>query len=107
MAVKKLVKPPSGKGGIKPKGQSPAQAATPPKEPEKPFSFITVRIGKLPGQIIDVALNGGRTVADAVSGANYGSVSDYEIRVNSVVGNLRTELKESDTVLLIRKIAGN
>jgi sulfur carrier protein ThiS len=68
--------------------------------------YITVRVGKLPGKIVSIALNGGRTVRHALEGAEL-DPSGYEIRVGTVPANLETELKEGDTVLLLKKVKGN
>ncbi len=83
----------------KPAASKPAAAA---KDP----GFITVRVGKLPGRIGDIALNGGRKVRDALSGAEL-SDSGYEIKVNACPATLDTNLKQGDTVLLVRKVKGN
>lgn len=68
--------------------------------------FITVRVGKLPGVIQQVALNGGRTVADALEGAGL-AVEDYEVRVNGRLSTLDTKLTAGQTVLLLKQITGN
>jgi len=68
--------------------------------------FITVKVGKLPGQIKEVVLNGDRTVQAAVGAAEL-DASGHEIRVNTGTGALDTVLREGDTVLLVRKIRGN
>lgn len=83
-----------------------ASAKTKTAEAEKPFSFITVRVGRLPGVIQTIALNGGRTVADALEGAALSS-NGYEIRVNGAPSDTTTNLTEADTVLLVKKIKGN
>ncbi len=70
------------------------------------FSTITVRVGTLPGRINDIVLNGGRTVRDALIGAEIRG-SGYEIRVNGVIANEEVNLEEADTVLLVRRIQGN
>lgn len=70
------------------------------------MQFITVRVGKVPGEIKDIALDGGRTVSDALSGAGLNSAG-FEIRINGVIGNTSTELHNGDSVVLVKKIAGN
>lgn len=70
------------------------------------MDFITVRVGKLPGRIMDIALNGGRTVADALNGADLYS-DGFEIRVNGAPADLEYNLANGDTVLLVKKITGN
>jgi len=71
-------------------------------------SFITVKVGKLPGMIKEVALNGSRTVADALAAAELeGSTEGYTIKVNSADAALETVLSNGQTVLLVKKIKGN
>ncbi|HVT16664.1 MAG TPA: hypothetical protein VHQ90_10875 [Thermoanaerobaculia bacterium] len=70
------------------------------------LDFITVRVGRLPGRIVEIALNGGRSVGDALAGAEL-DFTGYEIRVNSELAQLGDELEDGDTVLLVKKIKGN
>lgn len=69
-------------------------------------SFISVRVGKLPGRISEVALNGERTVSAALAGAEITS-DGHEIRVNGASADANTLLSDGDTVLLVKKIKGN
>lgn len=78
---------------------------TAPKE--KPFSFISVKVGKLPGRIHTIGLNGGRTVKDALEGAGITSIDGFEIKVNSKNGTLDTTLKNGAVVILVKRIKGN
>lgn len=72
------------------------------------FSYITVRVGLLPGRIRDIALNGGRTVEHAVQGYDNGmDAAGYSIRVNNEPAESSTELSEGDVVLLVGEIEGN
>lgn len=84
-----------------PAAPAPAEAPAPAVE-----SHITVRVGRLPGRIHDVALNGGRTVQDAIKGAEL-DATGYTIKVNAAPATLRTALNQGDTVLLVKAIAGN
>lgn len=68
--------------------------------------FIVVRVGKLPGRINDIALNGGRKVSDALHGAEL-RADGFEIKVNGVAATADTALASGDVVLLVRKVAGN
>ena len=65
---------------------------------------IVVRCGKVPGQIKEIALNGGRTVADALDACEIDD--DGEIRVNGEPATLETGLRQGDTVLLLHKVKG-
>ena len=69
--------------------------------------FISVRVGKLPGKISEVALNGERTVAAALEAAEIPSSDGFEIRVGGQVASTSTLLADGDTVLLVKKIKGN
>ena len=70
-------------------------------------TFINVRIGTLPGRIRDYALNGGRSVEDAISVANLSIDNEAQIRVNGETATLKTDLKEGDSLLIIESIEGN
>lgn len=68
--------------------------------------YVTVRVGRLPGRIQEIALNGERTVAAALEAAEL-DAEGYEIRVNGAPAAVDTGLAEGDTVLLVKKIKGN
>ena len=70
------------------------------------MEYITVRIGCLPGAISEIALNGGRTVQDALEAAGL-DATGYEIKVNSQGVDTSHVLQNGDTVLLVKKIRGN
>lgn len=67
---------------------------------------VTVKIGYFPGVLKTVHLNGARTVADAIDGADLES-SGYTIRVNDEVANMETILSDGDTIHLAKQIKGN
>ena len=69
-------------------------------------AYITVRVGRLPGRITEIALNGGRPVADALGAAEL-DPSGYEIRVDGSPADASTQLADGQTVLLVKKIKGN
>ena len=68
--------------------------------------FVSVRVGKLPGRIVEVALNGDRTVAAALEAAELSS-EGFEVRVSGRPATLDTPVTEGDTVLLVRPVKGN
>ena len=68
--------------------------------------MFEVRVGKMPGTIVNVALNGNHTVADALRAAGL-DPAGFQIHVNGDSSNLTDELGEGDTVLLLKKIKGN
>ena len=85
--------------------RTPQSPETPPAAPV-PFTTAEVRVGRLPGRIDSIILNGGRKVKDAIEGAGL-SADGHEIRVNGVEATVDTDLNQGDTVLLVRKIRGN
>lgn len=68
---------------------------------------ITVKVARVPGKLVEVELNGGRTVADALKGAGFSQKDSEEVRVNSVDREMDYELKAGDKVTLIRNVEGN
>lgn len=84
----------------------PARAAAAPAAAPADAGFITVRVGKLPGRIETIALNGGRKVSDALAGAGL-DPNGHEIKVNAAPATADMDIKQDDTVLLVRKIRGN
>jgi len=68
---------------------------------------ITIKVARVPGKLVEVELNGGRTVADALTGAGFSKKDSEEIRVNSVDREMDYELKNGDKVTLLRNIEGN
>jgi len=69
--------------------------------------FIRVEVGKFPGSVHQIGLNGGRTVRDALNAANIALEPGYVIYVNDQRADLATELGEGDQVILTQKITGN
>ncbi len=67
---------------------------------------IMVRVGQLPGRIIEIALNGDRTVNMALETAEL-NPEGFEVRVNGALADGNTVLADGDTTLLVRKIRGN
>ena len=67
---------------------------------------IMVKVGKLPGAISEIALNGDRTVRAALTAAEL-SPTGYQIRVNGSDADLDTELTANSSVFLVKKIKGN
>jgi sulfur carrier protein ThiS len=70
------------------------------------MDFITVKVGKLPGTIKEIALNGDRTVRAALQAAEL-VATGYQIRVNGSDADLDTRLYEGQNVFLVKKIKGN
>lgn len=70
------------------------------------LTYINVRVGRLPGRIMEIVLNGARTVAAALETASL-SAEGFDIRVQGQPSTLTTELHDGDIVLLVKKIKGN
>lgn len=69
-------------------------------------STIEVFVGRLPGRLTKITLNGGRSVREALAGAGL-SVGSYEIRVDTAAATLDTQLRHGQTVVLVTRIKGN
>lgn len=65
-----------------------------------------VRVGRLPGKVVEVDIPGTPTVAAALQQAGV-NPTGYEIRVNGQPEGLNKVLKENDSVVLIRPVQGN
>jgi len=67
-----------------------------------------VKVGKLPGTVKEVFVNGNGTVTigDVLSQADLSS-EGFEIRLNGNPATLNDLVSNQDTVLLVRKIQGN
>jgi len=65
-----------------------------------------VKIGKLPGTIKEVSVNGQTTIGEVIAQADL-SYEGFEIRLNGNPASLDDIVKAQDTILLVRKIQGN
>ncbi|HSI21058.1 MAG TPA: MoaD/ThiS family protein [Verrucomicrobiae bacterium] len=68
---------------------------------------ITIKIGKVPGQIKSIALPAGSTVADALKSAQLQNAEGFQLRVNTTPVGKDTVLEDGQTVLLLTKVKGN
>lgn len=64
------------------------------------------KIGKLPGTIKEVEIKEGCTVKEVIARADLDS-KGFEIRLNGEPTRPGDEVKNGDTVLLVKKIQGN
>lgn len=70
--------------------------------------MITVKVGKLPGILVEVSLNGDRTVRAALTAAEMlDQVGGNSLRVNTAEATLDTIVSEGDSVLIVNKVKGN
>ena len=67
--------------------------------------FITVRVGRLPGRIEEIALNGDRTVEAALVAADL-EAEGYQVKLNGEDATFEDAVKAGDTILLVRKVSG-
>ncbi len=68
--------------------------------------MLSVRVGKMPGNITIKKVSPGSTAADVLRMADL-DPSDHEVRVNGVPANLTQKLRHNDAVLLFKPLAGN
>lgn len=101
MATKKAT-PPSKEKKKAPKKEAPKKASS----SKKLRPHIIVRVGRIPGKIEDIALNGDRNVETALNAAGI-DAGDGEIRVNDRVASLSTAVKKGDHILVGEDIEGN
>ena len=68
-------------------------------------SYISVKVGVLPGSIQEYVLNGDRTVQAALTVSGH-EAQGYQVRVNGELAELTSNLNDGDTVLLLEKVVG-
>ncbi len=68
--------------------------------------MITVRAGRMPGNIEDYEVNEGATVNDVLAQANL-DPNGFEIRVDGENADLGDTVEAGQSVLLVRKVKGN
>jgi len=66
-----------------------------------------VTVGKVPGELRELAVNDGATVADVLELAGLDASAGFEIRVNGSVGSMDTVISDGAKVFLVKKIKGN
>lgn len=71
------------------------------------MDFLTVRVGKMPGLISSVVLEGGATVADALAQANITVENGQEIRMDNNTVSLDTEVTNNALIIVTKMIKGN
>lgn len=67
---------------------------------------ITVHVGRTGSALDRVALNGGRTVQDALDAAEINLKDSESVMVNNEEADLDDELEQGDEVVLVRNIEG-
>lgn len=68
---------------------------------------MTIKVGKMPGRIQEVAITDGMTVQEVLTIAEL-DANGYEIKIDGEVVSLDTEVEEGDNlILLVRQIKGN
>lgn len=67
----------------------------------------TVKVGKIPGRIVEVAVNGGTTVDQVIEVAGIGNIEGYEKRLNGSIVEGDSVVSNGDVILLVQQIKGN
>lgn len=68
--------------------------------------MMNVKVAKVPGRIVEVALEDGATVSEALEAAGVDSTG-FTIQVNGAAADGDTALSDNTTVLLTQRIKGN
>ena len=85
------------KGGVKNMG----------KKHKKGEGDIVVKVCRAPGKVVEIALNGGRTIEDALKAAGLVKKEAEVMQVNSEeVDDLYYELEDGDRLVLVKNIEG-
>lgn len=69
--------------------------------------MINAKIVRVPGAVIDVVLNDGATVADALTAASITVGSNESLKVNNDNATLETPLFDGARVILAQSAKGN
>lgn len=78
------------------------------KAVEKNKGYVLVEVGRLPGTVQEIALDGNDlTVAAALKGAQLEIADNEVVRVNDEEADMDTELAAGDAVMLVEDITGN
>ncbi len=67
---------------------------------------IMVKVARTGSKTIEVALNGGRSVQDALRAAGISKKESEEVRVNGEEVDEDYELEEGDRLILVKNIEG-
>ena len=68
---------------------------------------VVVKVFRSGSKGVEVALNGGRTVEDAIKAAGLSKKESETIQVNGEeIDDLTMELEDSDRVVLVKEVAG-
>lgn len=77
------------------------------KSKQKSGDNIFVKVARTGSVVKDVALNGGRTIDDALKAAGVNKKESEIIQVNGEeVDDLTIELEEGDRIVLVKNISG-
>lgn len=67
---------------------------------------IFVKVGQTGGRVVEVCLNGGRTVEDALDASDVSYSDSNRIRVNGSPADLEDELQDGDIVTISGRVKG-
>ena len=77
------------------------------KKEKKVEKDILVKVGRTGARIIEVALNGSRTVEDAINAAGLSKKDSEIVQVNGEeVDDMDMDLSNGDRVILVKNIVG-
>lgn len=69
--------------------------------------MITVKVIRVPGVAVEVGLNDGATVTDALTAANTSLQSGEQLTINGAPAELNSSLSDGDRVILAKAAKGN
>jgi hypothetical protein len=69
--------------------------------------MITVKVIRVPGVAVEVGLNDGASVSDALSAANMTLAAGEQLTVNGMEASTDTILADADRVILAKAAKGN
>ncbi len=75
-------------------------------EAEEEATDIVVKVGQTGSAVVEIILNGERTVADALRAANLEVSSSSRLRVGGVEAQLTDELEDGDILVVAGSIKG-
>lgn len=76
------------------------------KKKAKRSSTIEVKVARTGGKTVEVVLNGGRSVLDALDAAGFAKKEAEEIHVNGEEVEEDYDLEDGDRVVLVKNVSG-
>lgn len=77
------------------------------KDKGKSKNVVTIKVGQLPGRVVELTVPKGTTIAGAFESAQLDPKSNLaEVTCNGQPTSLDAKVKDNDTVLAVEKIRG-